>query len=918
MVEKSVEHWVHWEPCHGKEGAEALVELSGTQPAYFVDSTLVSARWSRLSFYTAHRLMELLFVRDHGEERAFVLAGPADVLWLDGSSDPIHQVNESEPLEFSEQTVVDYIRFFFYFVRGDGGAFALIESPDELGAPADDSDGRSEDQDEVLTLKDARQKVKPLLLRSIDTTGWWLADATVAYDGVLFVSSVAVRSDGTVEMIEDDAVGELGGITVPEVASLELQEHVDEAVAATREPGLGSSGGSPGDREVTEAVVAVLLEDAIRDLNNEVTSGNPLLRHFNSETQAAKPIDQLTRLMTDSQPIVIIESDIPFVEDFVAGLAAPGDTAARFAVRASAVQNDDLRCEISLNERCKLYLLSFHTYRGLFDAERVAHDLALSEAAVLIGCNRVDDVPEPLRRVADLTITFPPIDRRRFARIFERVFHAKPTIGWDAPGADWTRYLVPADFHTPRRLGLDPDDALSLLKERIQVRLEQVTPDIGLRLSELHGLGEARQIAEDLIEDIRDAQAGQIPWSAVDSGLLLIGAPGTGKTTLARAIAKDCGVKFVVASAAKWQSAGALDAHLRAMRADFAEAHRYAPAILFLDEIDSIGSRENLTDTNALYQTEVINALLEEIQGINTTDSVIVIGATNYLERVDPALRRAGRLDQIVEIPLPNVDSLQHIFTYYIAQYEADGGEVADIDARALAQLTFGLTGADVESFIRGAARRARHEDRPVGQIDLVAEVTRRPRHPDSAPRLGPEEIHRVAVHEAGHTVAQLLSSTQGKELVFASIIPRMNGSLGFVAAMPADTQVLTRRTMLERLETVLAGRAAEEVVFGAADVGAGAGGPDQSSDLAVATRLATLIVCQSGLGDHGGLRWTTQPTAAQVDQIDDLLRNSYAEIRASLQTQRPLLDRVAQVLEEKQELSGNELRQLVSSSTLP
>jgi len=103
--------------------------------------------------------------------------------------------------------------------------------------------------------------------------------------------------------------------------------------------------------------------------------------------------------------------------------------------------------------------------------------------------------------------------------------------------------------------------------------------------------------------------------------------------------------------------------------------------------------------------------------------------------------------------------------------------------------------------------------------------------------------------------------------------------------------------------------------VFGAADVGAGAGGPDQSSDLAVATRLATLIVCQSGLGDDGGLRWTTQPSAPQEGQIDDLLRKTYDVTRASLQKHRTLLDRVVQVLEQRQELSGNELRELASSS---
>jgi len=114
---------------------------------------------------------------------------------------------------------------------------------------------------------------------------------------------------------------------------------------------------------------------------------------------------------------------------------------------------------------------------------------------------------------------------------------------------------------------------------------------------------------------------------------------------------------------------------------------------------------------------------------------------------------------------------------------------------------------------------------------------------------------------------------------------------------------------------TLAAARAAEEIVFGAGNVGGGAGGPDQHSDLAVATRLATLIVCQSGLGDDGGLRWTADPSASQEGEIDELLRKTYDQTRVGLREHRSLLDRVAEVLEQKQELSGNELRLLASSS---
>jgi ATPase family protein associated with various cellular activities (AAA)/peptidase M41-like protein len=918
--EKGFEPWASWEACSDPQGQAALDRLAADLPIYFAESTLLSCRWTKLSFYEGHRLMELTFVREHGIERAFALDGPDRTVWLDGNSAAIHSTNDAESLALVDSVVADYIHFFFYFLRGDDGAFVLIESADEvqLGTPtdadADAADGDDDDDDDAitLTLEAARAKAKPVKVNGVDSEGRWVADVTVAYADGMFEAQVAVPSDGVVEMVDDKPVGLLNGLIVPLAPSLDLDIQPVETPTA---PVAEAAAKRPGDREVTEAVVTVLLEDAMRVRNADTGVGGQLLRHFNTQTNADKPIEQLARLLAESKAMVVIESDIPFVEDVVARLVAP-EHAEGGSVRARPMAGEDLRCEISMYSSCQLYLLSFHTYRDLFDAERTAHDLALSEAPVLIGCNRVKDVPEPLRRVTDLVLTFARIDRRSFVRIFESVFGAKPTAGWDSGGADWTRYLVPGDFHVPRRLGLGPDESLALLRDRVDSRLSLVTPDTEDRLSGLHGLGEARQIAEDLIADIQAAQAGRIPWSAVDRGLLLVGAPGTGKTTLGRAVANECGVKFVVASAAAWQSAGHLDAHLRAMRADFVEARRFAPAILFIDEIDAVGSRENMSGDNAQYHTQVVDSLLELIQGIDSTDPVIVIGATNYVDNVDPALRRAGRLDQVVEIPLPNIDSLEKIFGFHLARFEGAGGQLGpDVHARALAELALGLTAADVEFFVRGAARRARRESRPVGQQDLLAEVTRRPRHPDSAPRLTPAEMRRVAVHEAGHTVARLTSSTRGEDLTFVSIIPRLDGSLGFTASVPDSTRVLTRRTLIEQLETMLAGRAAEEVVFGADDIGAGAGGESTSSDLAVATQLATLLVCRSGLGDEGLLRWTTEPTAVQEAKIDELLRDTYANIRTRLQESHALLDRVVDALELKQELSGNELRRLIGSA---
>jgi ATP-dependent Zn protease len=292
----------------------------------------------------------------------------------------------------------------------------------------------------------------------------------------------------------------------------------------------------------------------------------------------------------------------------------------------------------------------------------------------------------------------------------------------------------------------------------------------------------------------------------------------------------------------------------------------------------------------------------------------MVIGATNYVEKVDPALRRAGRLDQVVTIPLPNVAGLEQILAYHLKPHRDAKAVARDVDEKLLAQLAFGLTGADIEFFVRGAARRARKARRAMSHADLVAEITRRPRRPDSVVRLTPEEMRRVAVHEAGHALVGLLSARAGHEVTFISIVPRTNGSLGFTATVPSEGAVMTRREVLERLGMILAGRAAEELVYGKGDVGLGAGGGERS-DLAIATRIATRLVCTSGLGADGSLHWTAAPTPAQHRQIDALLRGAYRETLAQLRRQRRLLDAIVTPLIERQELSGSELKALIAGT---
>jgi WD40 repeat protein len=211
--------FAYWEPCEDRRGAAALDRLADAEPRYFGRSTLVSSRWSRLSFYEAHRLMELTFVRDGRTERAFALDGPRGTGWLNGTSAPIHDTNEAESLSLTqatadEATVIEYIWFFLYFVTGDDGAFALIESSDQITA-GDDGDDRAGDDGPTLTLEAARATARPPLMRGLDAEDRWLAAATVAYDRVLFSASFAVSpQNGYIEMTEDDPIGLLGALAV--------------------------------------------------------------------------------------------------------------------------------------------------------------------------------------------------------------------------------------------------------------------------------------------------------------------------------------------------------------------------------------------------------------------------------------------------------------------------------------------------------------------------------------------------------------------------------------------------------------------------------------------------------------------------------------------------------------------------------
>jgi AAA+ superfamily predicted ATPase len=897
-MEQTLGPTVRWNACDEAFQGRLAAALTAQAPGAFRELELSHCLRAHLPFYARLELVDVQVACLGFAARAFLLFGDERCLWLDGTSEPIHQANEIESPGLTAATVLDYVRFFCLFVRGTDGSFNIVEAPEQLVATTA----------AAASLDAARKAVADWPFAATAADAGFRVTAAVAFLGSLFKAEFQVTAGGEIQMTDDNSVSSLEGIEYPSGPPL-VDEPADPAPdtslpAATVEPA------SRSDRETTEEMVSVLLGEAI-----EAQLAHSLLQRFNSKSEAAGAISVLVRFATEFTPVVIIESDIPFIEDIVAGIINPnGKLFANSDIgRGYASSHDDGCCTVNFSEPKKLRLMSFHAYRKLWDAEWSAHRLGLEPAVVLIGCDRLRDVPSALQQVSDLLLSLPRIDGKLFPKIFKRVFGLAPPTGWDAPNADWPRYLRHTDFHAPIRLTLSAEETIVYLRGRCQERLALVSPGESPRLDELHGMGEAREVAEDLIADIAAARSGKIPWSAVDRGLLLVGAPGTGKTTLVKAIARSCDVKFVQASAAQWQSAGSLDAHLRAIRETFNEARRYAPAILFLDEIDSIGNRELLTGQNAGYFTEVINAVLEQMQGMDPEEPVIVIAATNHPSKVDPALRRAGRLDQTISIPLPNIAALEKIFSFHLKQYRNESLVGQDIDELMLAQLAFGLTGADVEFFVRGAARRARKEGRKISQADLTAEVTRRPRQRSGLFRLNANDMRRVAVHEGGHALSAFLGDPQNAPPTYVAIIPRADGSLGFTATVPSDSMLLTREQVNSRLRTILAGRAAEELVFGGNNVSSGAGG-SESSDLAVATRLAANVVCTSGLGPKSSLHWTTTPSAKQLAEVDQLLAEAYREVLKILRTNRATLERISAQLVAEQELTGQQITDLINA----
>lgn len=431
------------------------------------------------------------------------------------------------------------------------------------------------------------------------------------------------------------------------------------------------------------------------------------------------------------------------------------------------------------------------------------------------------------------------------------------------------------------------------------------------RLEDLAGLGEAADWGKELARDLGDWRSGKLPWSEVDRGALVAGPPGTGKTTFAKALANSCGVDLVAASLAQWQAAGHLGDLLKAMRRTFAEAKKKAPCILFIDEFDSVGDRATARGDNSLYIIEKINGLLECLDGIDGREGVVVVGACNYPSLIDPALLRPGRLERTVRIPLPDASAREQILKWHL------NGCLSGEPIRDVADQMEGCSGADIEKLVRDARRIARRHGRALRLDDLTVLLPKRI-------RFDPEDLRRMAVHEAGHAVVH--AAVGVGEIVRLSINPdyvpgRSSGEAGALSIRTMKPKCSTRKDHEAQLMVHLAGLAAEELIFGAFSDG---GGGAPQSDLAFATQLATEMEASVGLGDS-----LVQLLNCGSSRVPDLLlrdrrlrRRVEETLEKAFEGARDILIEndaahraLVEVLLERHELEGREVLQIISGA---
>ncbi|MFC5755860.1 AAA family ATPase [Rhizobium sp. GCM10022189] len=437
----------------------------------------------------------------------------------------------------------------------------------------------------------------------------------------------------------------------------------------------------------------------------------------------------------------------------------------------------------------------------------------------------------------------------------------------------------------------------------------EVSKSLGPTLADMHGYGPALEWGTSLAKDLADYKAGVLPWSDVDNGVLLSGPPGVGKTMFVSALANSCQVPIIYGSVSEWQEAGALDSHLKAMRASFAEAREKAPSILFVDEVDTFGDRTE-TDRNRGYLRAAMAGFLQLLDGFDRREGVVVIGACNYPDQLDPAIRRPGRLDRQLEIALPDARSRLSILAFH------SGLDLDQSQAEKFGMATNGLSGADIEQLVRDAKRVARRRVEVLSGDHIVEQLPRVTELPE-------EFLRSLAVHEAGHAIVafEIGYGRVSEVRISRYRIDGKRSGLGYVQYDQTRDRPKTPADYRNAIAVCLGGIAAELELFGSFTDGAS--GSD-TADLNRATELATILEGGLGMGhtlvveDQVQLERLRTYNLEFRRHVHAVLESEFERAKSAVRARRAALDTIVDRLMDVTVMSGDEVFEIMDRHRRP
>jgi cell division protease FtsH len=444
------------------------------------------------------------------------------------------------------------------------------------------------------------------------------------------------------------------------------------------------------------------------------------------------------------------------------------------------------------------------------------------------------------------------------------------------------------------------------LKAMPRVKPQQIKPSssASVTFDDIAGVDDAKAELKEIVEFLRDPKSFHALGAQVPKGILLHGPPGTGKTLLAKAVASESNARFFAQSAAAFVEmfAGLGAARIRRL---FAIARKHEPAIIFIDELDAVGGRRGSDFSGEKDQT--LNQLLVEMDGFSSSGRLVVIAASNLLEKLDPALLRPGRFDRQVFVAPPDVKGRLGVL-----QVHTRNKPLADVDLGLVAQQTSGLAGADLANICNEAAIfAARRRATTIAGCDFDAAIERVIAGVQSKRVLNVHEKRVVAFHEAGHALCgELLPSVDRVHRI--SIVPR-GRALGYTLNLPAEDRYLkTREELLDYLTVLLGGRVAEQVIFGAITTGA-------SDDLKRAADISHAMVAEYAMGTagvgrspDGNVRLSETTLRIRDEERQDLIEEARRAAQKLLITHRTQLEALAQELLENEVLERDAIDRIM------